>query len=419
MNTSTLSLSEAARVVRFPHSKNHLRRISVQDSEGLYDVYRLEPRAVDWPATEIPDDVNPRSHDEECLKGKVARDIEQTLRDSPEDFWLANRGAFVLAEKVRFDPEKSLVTLIISDPDIHGMADGATTNAVISKLQREFQQKEDPSLREALELARLNVDVVVGLTDRERIAKLVQGRNRSRAVKEWSLADFKGEFDWIKNVIDRDDGPFRGKIGWEENSGKPVSILDLISLMLLFHPIYDDPADRRRMAPTAAYSSKGINDRRLTDGKMGPGFRQLEPVLEDIIRLHDHVYSTFEPTYERYNKEVNKTGAKLARRKGVENKRFSLPLTGKETEYKVDRGLLFPLLASLRALLKFDNGKASWRADPIEFFDDYGPDLMGTLIDQYELCSKNPQTTGKKKANYTALHNQARLKLSDKVAETR
>jgi len=417
MSTSSLPVSETARVIRFPHSKDYLRRISVDDSEGLYDVYRLEPRVLDWPASEIPDDVNPRSHDEECLKSKVARDIEQTLRESPEDFWLANRGGFVLVEKVRFDPEKSVVTLIITDTDIHGMADGATTNAVISKLQKELHQKDDPGLRKALELARVNLDVVVGITDRERIAKLVQGRNRSRAVKEWTLADFKGEFDWIKKVIDRDHGPFKDRIGWEENSGNPVSVLDLISMMLLFHPIYDDPSDRRRMAPTAAYSSKGINDRRLTDPKMAPGFRQLEPVLEDIIRLHDHVYSAFEPTYERYNKEVNKTGAKLARRKGVENKRFSLPLTGNQTEYKVDKGLLFPLLASLRALLNFENGKASWRVDPVGFFDDYGPDLMGTLIDQYELCNKNPQTTGKKKANYTALHNQARLKLGEKLSQ--
>ena len=419
MKTSIISNPETPCVVHFPHSKDDLRRISVEDSDGQYDVYRLEPRVLYWPASEIPDDVNPRSHDEECLNNPVARDIEQTLRKSPEDFWLANRGGFILVEKVKFDPLKSIVTLTISDSDIHGMADGATTNAVINKLQKELQQTDDPDLREALKLARLNLDVVVGITDRDRIAKLVQGRNRSRTVREWSLADFKGDFDWIKNVIDRKSGPFKDRIGWEENSGKPVSILDLISLMLLFHPIYDDPAERRRKAPTAAYSSKGINDRKLIDPKMAPGFRQLESVLEDIIRLHDYIYSKFEPTYERYNKEVNNTGAKLGRRNGVENKKITLPLTGMETEYTVDKGLLFPLLGSLRALLSFDNDKASWRVDPIRFFDDYGPDLMGTLIGQYELCNKNPQTTGKKRANYIAVHNEARLKLSEKLSKTK
>jgi len=415
MSTSNLSVSETARVVRFPHSKNDLRRISVEDSEGLYDVYRLEPRALDWPASEIPDDVNPRSHDEECLKGTLARDIEKTLREEPENFWLANRGGFLLAEKVKFDPEKSIVTLFITDTDIHGMADGATTNAIIKKLQDELKQKEDPDLRESLELARFNLDVVVGINDRERIAKLVQGRNRSRVVKEWSLADFKGDFDWIKKIIDREHGPFKDRIGWEENSGKSVSVLDLTSLMMLFHPIFDDPKEKRRKAPTVAYSSKGINDRRLIDPKMSKGFRQLETVLEDIVKLHDYVYSNFVSTYERYNKQVHNTGSKLGRRRGIENKETTLPLTGTIAEKKIDKGLLFPLLASLRALLKFKNGKATWVMDPFKFFDNRGPDLMSTLIDQYELCDKNPQTTGKKKANYTALHNEARLILGEEL----
>ncbi len=114
MKTSILLNSETPRVIRFSHSKDDLRRISVEDSDGRYDVYRLEPRTIDWPAAEIPDDVNPRSHDDECLKGTVARDIEKTLRESPEDFWLANRGGFVLVEKVKFDPQKYIVTLTIS-----------------------------------------------------------------------------------------------------------------------------------------------------------------------------------------------------------------------------------------------------------------------------------------------------------------
>ncbi|MBW7988879.1 MAG: hypothetical protein FVQ84_02500 [Planctomycetes bacterium] len=413
------TLSKPPCIVSFPHSKKDLRRISVEDSQGNYDVYRLAPKVLDWPADSIPDEVNPRSHDEECLKSKVARDIEDTLRYGPDDFWLANRGGYVLVEQVKFDPQKSIVTLLITDFDIHGIADGATTNAVIQKLQKELERTDDSELRMALEKARFNLDIVVGLIDRERIEKLVQGRNRSVPIKEWSLADFKGQFDWIKNMIDRKHGPFKGRIGWEENSGKPISVLDLVSLMLLFHPIYDDPCERRRKAPTVAYSSKGGNDRRLVDPKLTQGFLQLGSVLEDIIRLHDYVYTNFQPTYKRYIKQVYNKAGKPARRKGVENSKFTLPLTGTETECKVDKGLLFPLLASLRALIIFVDDKASWQIDPFKFFDEFGPDLMGTLIDQYELCDKNPQTTGKKKAVYTALHNEGRLLLSDKLSQTR
>ncbi len=415
MYEESLSVLSEVLVLTFPHSKEDLRRTSVRDSEGEYDLYRLAPKALDWPAESMPDGVNPRSHDEECLKSPVARDIEKTLREFPEDFWLANRGGFVLAESVQFDPEKFLVTLRITDLEIHGMADGATTNAVIRKLQTELRKEKEPGLREALSEARFNVDVVVGLEDRERIGKLIRGRNRSVPVREWTLSDFQGDYNWIKDVIDRPGGRLKGRIGWEENSGKEVTVLDLISLMLLFHPIYDDPRDRRHKAPTAAYSSKGINDQRLIDPKMAPGFRQLEPVLEDIAFLHDHVYRSFHPMYERFKKEVHNTGAKLGKRKGFERKEFALALTGATTKFKVDRGLLFPLLACLRALLTFEKGKAAWRVEPRAFFDAFGSELMETLIEWYEACRGNPQTTGKTKGVYTALHNHARLLLNERL----
>jgi len=89
------------------------------------------------------------------------------------------------------------------------MADGATTNAVIKKTQAEWRDTKDEALGEALARARFNLDVVVGLSDRDRILKLVQGRNRSVQVKEWSLADFNHKFDWLKDMIDRTDGPFK------------------------------------------------------------------------------------------------------------------------------------------------------------------------------------------------------------------
>jgi len=415
MITDAVPIQKPFSVLQFSHSKDHLRRISVKDSHGEYDVWRLAPMVIDWPSDKIPDEVNPRSHDEVCLKSKVAHDIETTLREYPEDFWLANRGGYVLAQSVKFNPEKSIVVIEIADPDIHGIADGGTTNAVIKKLQAEMEKTQDPDLRKALSIARFNIDVVVGLSDHERIEKLVQGRNRSIQVKEWTMADFKGKFDWLKEFIERADAPFKNRIGWEENAGKSVSVLDLISLMLLFHPIYDDPDERRRQAPTGAYGSKGINDRRFSEPNMQKGFRQLCSVLEDIIRLHDYVYSNFEPVYERYNKEVNKKASKLARRKGFEQMNVTLPMTDTQSEYKIDKGLLFPLLASFRSLLNFDNGKAVWQTDPKEFFNDYGPDLMAKLIELYELCGRNPATTGKTKTIYSTLYSEARFLLSEKL----
>ncbi|KQQ13662.1 hypothetical protein ASF53_11875 [Methylobacterium sp. Leaf123] len=389
----------------FPHAKDDFKRIEVGDARGRYEIYRISPVVAHWPAGQVPDDVNPRSHKPESLNGKIAGDIERTLRDSPEDFWLANRGGFLLAEKVDFNPKTSMLTIRLTDSKLHGLADGATTNAVIEKLLALVGVPGEEKLGAALAKARFNLDVVVGLTDHERIGKLVQGRNRSVQVKEWSLADFRGGFDWLKDTVDRHGGPLRNRIGWEENSGRSVSVLDLISLLTLFHPSFE--GSNRRRAPTAAFSSKGTADKRLLDDRMQAGFMALSPVLEDIVEFHDHVNCNFDKAYAEYNKRDNKKGYGLGKRKGVEPRPEELPFTGVMCEYRYDKGLIFPLLAAHRCLLSFEGGTASWRSPPGEFFDAYGHELVGRLFDEYQKLRNNPAAVGKNASVYETLYEKA------------
>lgn len=416
---STITLS-------FPLTKEQLRKIEVSDDDSSYTIYRLLPRASEWPAADVPDGPNPRSHEQASLESgstkTVAKAIRKTLLDHPEDFSLANRGGCLIAESLKFDPVRNRVTIILSDLDNHGLADGATSNAVIAQVQTMIKDAEDSDeceqWEEALIRARFNVEVIVGLSeqDHERVVRLVRGRNTSVQVRPWSLADFDHKFDWIKDLIDREGGDFAGRIGWEENAGTDISILDVVSIMTLFHPIYDDPKERRRRSPTSAFSGKGTNDRRLLDEKMAPGYKKLAGVLEDILRLHDYVYKNFEPMYQSYKKEFHNKGGRLGKRSGAVNKETLLPLTGEISEYKIEKGLIFPLLYSLRCLLTFRGEYAEWLTDPCEFFDDYGVDLMGALFEQYEVCRSNPATTGKTKAVYTYLHMQAKELLREKEA---
>jgi len=202
-------------------------------------------------------------------------------------------------------------------------------------------------------------------------------------------------------------GPFKGKIGWEENSPAPVSVLDLISLATLFHPAYS-AGNRRRSAPTVAFSSKGTADKRFLDEDMAPGYKELTPVLEDIIRLHDHIYVNFEPTYEKYNLEVNGKSSKLALRRGIDQRETAMPLTGAISSYRVDKGLIYPLLAAHRCLLKYTSGGvAKWKTSPTEFFDEFGPDLVGRLFDEYMKLGRNPASVGKDRSVYESLYEKA------------
>lgn len=389
----------------FPHAKDDYRKIEVEDQSGKYDLYRISPSVEHWPAADVPEEVNPRSHHADSLNSKVAADIERTLRESPEDFWLANRGGFLLAERVEYDTEAAMLSICLSQPKLHGLADGGTTNAVILKLQSRRGMQGEEQLAAALARARFNLDIVVGLTDNERIGKLVQGRNRSVQVKEWSLADFRGGFDWLKDEVNRPGGKLRGRIGFEENSQNEASVLELISVLELFHPIYEG-GDRKR-APTTAFSSKGTADKRFLNEKMEVGFRTLAPVIDEIAELHDHIHCRFKDAYSDHCKSANKKKHQLAKRKGTESKKVKLPFTGATCPYKIDKGLIFPLLAAHRCLLSFNGEAASWKADPFDFFDNYGPELVGRLYDEYEKLRNNPASMGKNASVYEALYEKA------------
>jgi len=402
--------------VAFPIDKECIRRFALKDEGKDIVIYHLYPMLADWQGRKLPDEVNPRSHDEEALKSSLARSIETTLLESPEDFFLANRGATILAEELRYDPDKGIVELSMTDPLLQGVADGATTDAVLAKVQRDIQAgtAKRESDGEAvsfnnLRRGRIHLEVIVGLSSKERIDSMVLGRNTSRQVKPWSMSDFRGTFDWISEILEAPTSQFTGKIGYEENAGKQLTVLDVLSLLTLFHSEYDE----KRKAPTVAYSSKGRMDARLNDSTLQVGYMALAPLLKDILNLHDCVYAGFENAY----KEARNGKAKLGKRQGIEQKVHHLPLTGVEVNYVIPSGLIFPLLASLRALVGYDKGgKAYWKADPARFFEKYGGELVATLIEHLEMFGGNPNTAGKKKPVYTALHDRARLLLSEEMS---
>ncbi|HZV03478.1 MAG TPA: AIPR family protein [Gemmataceae bacterium] len=418
----TLSASMSPKSIRFSIDKEHFRRIEVEPGVTIYHLY---PTLNAWVGREAPDDVNPRSHEDQALSGPLPKEIEQTIRDNAEDFYLANRGETILAESVSFQPEKQVVEIILTDYSgdaaRHGVADGGTTDGVIARVQKEvadgygieYRKLSADQIPTYLGKARVHLEVIVGLEDRERIGRLVQGRNKSKMVKSWTIEDFKGSFDWIKEILEAANSQFKGKIGYEENAAAPVNILEVLAILTLFHPMYDS----KGKAPTVAYSSKGRIDKRFTDENAAPGYRMLAPILREILELHDYVYANFQDKY----KEAF-PGGKLGRRGKTEDRLFPkatkpLPLTGIMPERQVPSGVLYPLLASLRALVRFpkvgEKSEAAWRIAPRDFFDKYGEELMENLFSQLEVFQSDPQKMGKAKTAYTALHNQALLLVAD------
>lgn len=394
-------------VVEFSVSKEHFRRMEFDENGRKFSICHIYPKLSDYRAGLIPDKVNPRSHEENVLKGSVVNEIKETLISSPEDMILANRGATILASKVLFDPDKSRVKIILSEHDdrstaLHGIADGATSDAVISLIQK----SEIDSIN--LSKARFHIQVYTGLEDRDDIKKLSKGKNRSKSVKSWSIADWSGKFDSLKQIIEL--SKFKDRIGYEENSGKPANILDVISVMTLFHPIYENP---NNLGITSAYSSKGTMDERFTNEEMIEGYKQLENILEDLLELHDYVYCNFDITNKNFSSKNGKQ-IRVGRRKNeaTDQKTFpdrnvELPFTGNKTKRYVAASVLYPMLASLRCLIDFSGKKAVWKIDPKKFWDVHGPEIQNHMLELLEEYGNNPNTFGKKSHVYKALHQTA------------
>jgi hypothetical protein len=424
--------------VRLFVGKDFLRRIDIPSNDSRRKatcVYHLYPLLADWVGRTLPDGVNPRSHDVDCLKSSVARKIEECVLEKPEDFFLANRGSTIIAEYLEFDAKSGMCEIIISDPENQGLADGATTDAVLAKVQteiaREVLDRKDATyadllneietnkkldiskVPEVLRNGRIHLEVFVGLDDRTRIASLAEGRNTSRQVTGWSMANFKGDFDFLKSILEKE---FPGKVGFEENSPQPISIMDVLAVLTLFHPEFDGADEQgREKAPVIAYANKGRMHTRLDDSELRKGYSKLTSVVSDVLKLHDYIYTGFEAAYDKAfgNK------SRLGRREGVTARHdnpIELPLTELKSNFVIPAGFLFPLLAAFRSLVVYETpqSKAGWKGDPFKFFDKHGPILVAELMEQVESCGGNPNVAGKKKQVYTALHTKAQLALLKK-----
>lgn len=391
--------------LQFKLSKEHYREMEFETPDKRkvpIKIIHACPTLEHWQGKQLPDEINPRSHNEECLATPVAKAIERTLVENPEFFQFANRGSTIIAEECEYSPKEQLCTIWIKDPTKQGLADGATTDAVIGRVQEKYNG-EDASFKDA----RINLKIITGIKDHDMISALVSGQNTSRQVKSWSMTNFEGHFDWIKEIIEESD--LRGKVGYEENAGQDVTILDVISILTLFHPEFNERGPDGAKAPVTAYSNKGKMSARLQDETLLKGYESLKPILLDILKLHDYIYINFEAAYTK----AFGAKSKLGKREGIESRLgktpYKLPLTQWESNYTIPSGYIFPLLAAFRALIRFGDNGASWVRSPFAFFEAHGAELIHVLIDQIEVLGSNPNKVGRTKTVYTALFSEVKL----------
>jgi hypothetical protein len=400
--------SVGVREYRIPVSTKYIRSLSDPHNEEL-SIHHAYIRVRDFPNGKIPDQVNPRSH--ENLRGRITEAIESSLETSPKWFHVLNRGLLVIAEKAWYDNRTQILHIVISSDEEGGLADGATTDRVIRDVKTAVSAADFESLTEEeipahLKDAFVHVEIISGGVG-DMLVPLTRARNTSNQVKEFAIENLGGGFDWLKDVIE--ESKFRGRIRFRENDPEPVDVRTVLGLLTLFHPKWNEMGKE----PVIAYTSKGSILGYYQDEEWRPGFEQLRPVVVNILDLYDHVHVNFYQQYERYKKSLDK-GGRLGRRKEVRysEKPVKLPLTGGETQRFISDGWLYPLLGAFRMLLEFprtSKGTVRWLVEPKDFYDTNGWEFVGDVCEQSEGLGSNPNATGKSRPLWNNLRTKMEL----------
>lgn len=392
---------------RIPVSQEHIRSIKDPHLSEITTHHAIV-KVRDLPNGRIPDTINPRSHEVVKMTSRVPEAIESALEESPELFHLLNRGCLILAKKAWYNNQNKMLHFIIESENEHGMVDGATTDRVLAKLKGEVSNADFYSLKENeipqhFRDAYIHLEIIAGDLEQDMRIKLAGARNTSEQVKEFSLEDLKGNFDWLKDILEK--SKFRGKIRYRENEPKPIDIRVVLALLTLFHPQWL----KLNRDPIVAYTGKGAALDLYTDKETGwpEGYEKLAPVVVDILELYDHIHVKFQQAY----RDAYGVGTKLGARKGVtyietKAKARELPLSGMRTQYVLPDGWLYPLLASFRTLLvwpKNGRGSVTWAKNPFDLFSLKGSELVYFLVERHEELGRNANATGKSKGVWSGL----------------
>jgi len=158
-------------------------------------------------------------------------------------------------------------------------------------------------------------------------------------------------------------------------------------------------------APTSGYSTKTGTFKRFEKSidtakkNNTPSiYLALSKKLPELVELYEHIEQELPQYYSAYKKNNGQKITKFGRVTGVtpntKKDQFST-FTNTPITYSISSGYIYPIFASLRALLKYDisTNSLDWAvSDPEKFLDGIGYKLAETA---FESNDNNPNKTGK------------------------
>lgn len=409
--------------VKIPVGREQISFLADPRNQGHDTLYALV-KVRDLPM-DLPLDVNPRAQN---TASRVARQIATGLVDDSDIFHILNRGLTVTAYDADYDPKKELLTLQLAS-GFYGVLDGGHTYAVIRENAEPYlnpekalpaepppakAEGETNNIEEKADVppefldAFVRMEIIKGIKS-DLVVDLARSRNTSAQVRDESLANLEGSFDWLKEVLAKTK--FGELVAYKENEDDakfPIDIREIIALLTLFHPNFQD-FDH---PPIMGYTSKGrCLDMFRDDAK---GYESLKPIIGDILKLYDYVHLKFADLYKEIGgfsaigediKPRTQRGVKLAKVTGVKAIKEGFPLyyLDEKAFYRFPDGWLFPVIAAMRGIASYRQ-TVKWKADPFKFFDKVGKNLVSMTLETSLALGRNPNAVGKSRAHWIQLY---------------
>jgi len=390
MVSVNLKVQEARRIhdPNFPDAVEHLFTV---------DVLNLP---------ELPLQANPR---EQNTNRQVYKDVAKSLRNedgAPNAFLGKNLGIYACAAQVEKIKDGGEYELVFGEGEsvlegLDGILNGGHTAQLIWDNQGELRQMqaEDDSVEQFVRL------YVRQGYPRELLAEMAGTLNTAVQVQDYSLAEHQDKFDWIhKSIAGK---PYEGAIAFKENVSAQYYVTDILSILALFDTV--EYPNQGGAHPTGAYREKSlVLDRYLAKPEQ---FQRLEPILDDILQLHDMIASEGAAKYnEFFRKDPARKKGSAGRLEWIETRKrgnYPFPFIAAEGERKLNRAAIYPALAAFRWMVDDDGSEARWKGGFSEVrnaWNEAGPEMMKLTQDTSVDNGRKTMAIGKSSTHYNALH---------------
>lgn len=315
---------------------------------------------------DLPLDANVRLP---SIKATPYKEMVKTLEENPHNFLLENGGINVISAKVDINKNKKRVKL--NFPPGTGIVNGGHTQLAI------INTKKNRDISDSI----IQIQVIEHTFTAEQLATIAASRNLASNVKPYSTAEKRGYFSKIKNCMIDD---FEKHIIWYENRDVPnnrgLNAVDFIARLNLFNIVfYQSNYNKDTDQPNKSATSKTTTFKFWLENQ--EKFLHTYPLVNDIINLEEHILSTFHK-----NAPKGFTTVKVIKKYTKLQTKPKTIFTGTELEWELPKQFLLPILASFRALIKYNktSNMIGWYEKPEVVFDRLKPKILSEVTRTYK-----------------------------------